>query len=711
MKSYEETIASVFAKGDAILESKKIRASRIRRITLAVSGACAAAAVGLFAVYSTTAKDTDSLSGYSDSAVSVTEPVTAVTTASGAGEDIITHTDSSHTTAAAYTTAAVTLSAAAQNGITAATVTASSANADSSSSGGKTPAVSGGTSQKPITTDASAITSDDEGSLEMKKIAAFATAFLAGLANTPLKADAGYNYRMYDFAQNEKGVIVQIANGKNDIDIDGNGVFDINDCYQLYAYSDGYVVDDAIKEKIERECDYDHDGTIFPFTDAYLLMKYYIISNPLDTSIFDASRYEPLESTPEVIAEKEAERAYCEEHGWEYKEEEPVYTSSMYFASNLKYLMRIYGTGYGFMADKVNSGEASLDVNDDGVFDIRDCIDYEIFIENLLYNDPKLFERYGDTLVKGVVNWNQDGLFYYTDNSIQGYDSYSPCEFDIIELPEKTIERCADLFDKVSETSSKYSGRYMAYCYLLENPADSAYYTKEYYENFYPGAVNYDINISFIFASRTMENVAYVDSFDKDKFASDFKQYCQNIEDGKRTAPDINFDGKIDSFDYNDAMSYLNVMFFPVLGETDEEFEENMPVSKKTWDYLAKDCDIDGNGKSGETYDIILMQCYMLLDNDDVFNESADDEINISEEFHSNLSLLNAIDIDRSGDANLDGNMDLADAILIMQANANPNKYEMTGKGRFNADVDDTGNGITLNDANHIQMVLVGLAE
>ena len=710
MKSYEETIASVFAKGDAILESKKIRASRIRRITLAVSGVCAAAAVGLFAVYSTTAKDTGDIAKYSDSTVSVTEPAVTVTTVSGAGEDITTHTDSSHTTAAACTTATVTLSAAAQNGVTAVVVTASSVNADSSSSGGKSPAVSSGTSQKPITTDASSISSDDEGSLEMKKIAAFATAFLAGLSNAPLKADAGYNYRMYDFSQNEKGIIAQIANGKNDIDIDGNGIFDINDCYQLYAYSDGYVVDDAIREKIERECDYDHDGTIFPFTDAYLLMKYYIISNPLDTSIFDASRYEVLESTLEVIAEKEAERAFCEAQGWEY-EEGPVYTSSMYFASNLKYLMRICGTGYGFMADKINSGEASLDVNKDGVFDIKDCIDYEIFIENLLYNDPDLFERYGDTLVEGVVNWNQDDLFYYTDSAIQGHESYSSCEFDIIKLPETTIEGCADLFEKVSETGGKYSGRYMAYCYLLDHPADSAYYTREYYESFYPGAVNYDINLSFIFASRTMDNVAYVDSFDKDTFAADFKQYCQDIEDGNRTAPDINFDGKIDSFDYDDAMAYLNVMFFPVLGETDEEFEENMPVSKKTWDFLKQDCDIDGNGKSGETYDIVLIQCYILLDNDEAFNRSASEEINISEEFHSNLSLLNAIDIDRSGDANLDGKMDLADAIFIMQANANPNKYEMTSKGRFNADVEDTGNGITLNDANHIQMVLVGLAE
>ena len=69
------------------------------------------------------------------------------------------------------------------------------------------------------------------------------------------------------------------------------------------------------------------------------------------------------------------------------------------------------------------------------------------------------------------------------------------------------------------------------------------------------------------------------------------------------------------------------------------------------------------------------------------------------------------------GDANLDGQVDMADAVLIMQALANPNKYGrngshpryLTGLGILNADVD--GDGLTVGDAQAIQMKLLGLDE
>ena len=67
------------------------------------------------------------------------------------------------------------------------------------------------------------------------------------------------------------------------------------------------------------------------------------------------------------------------------------------------------------------------------------------------------------------------------------------------------------------------------------------------------------------------------------------------------------------------------------------------------------------------------------------------------------------------GDTNLDGQVELADAILIMQALANPNKYGKTGsdpkhltsEGSFNGDVDGE-KGLTSGDALTIQMKLLG---
>ena len=67
------------------------------------------------------------------------------------------------------------------------------------------------------------------------------------------------------------------------------------------------------------------------------------------------------------------------------------------------------------------------------------------------------------------------------------------------------------------------------------------------------------------------------------------------------------------------------------------------------------------------------------------------------------------------GDANCDGAVDMADAVLIMQALANPNKYGVNGtnskhitlEGAANADVDKTSEGLTANDALRIQKYLL----
>lgn len=68
---------------------------------------------------------------------------------------------------------------------------------------------------------------------------------------------------------------------------------------------------------------------------------------------------------------------------------------------------------------------------------------------------------------------------------------------------------------------------------------------------------------------------------------------------------------------------------------------------------------------------------------------------------------LSASEVKVKGDANNDGQMDMADVVLIMQSLANPNKYQLTEQGRINADMD--GNGITVADAQAIQMMLLGL--
>ena len=70
------------------------------------------------------------------------------------------------------------------------------------------------------------------------------------------------------------------------------------------------------------------------------------------------------------------------------------------------------------------------------------------------------------------------------------------------------------------------------------------------------------------------------------------------------------------------------------------------------------------------------------------------------------------------GDVNCDEQVDMADAVLIMQALANPNKYgengtnflsHLTALGRLNGDMD--GDGLTVSDALAIQKKLLGMNE
>ncbi|MBR7083697.1 MAG: dockerin type I repeat-containing protein [Oscillospiraceae bacterium] len=70
-----------------------------------------------------------------------------------------------------------------------------------------------------------------------------------------------------------------------------------------------------------------------------------------------------------------------------------------------------------------------------------------------------------------------------------------------------------------------------------------------------------------------------------------------------------------------------------------------------------------------------------------------------------------------AGDTNCDGQIDMSDVVLIMQALANPNKYAvggtepkaLTAQGNANADVDKSVEGLTVNDALKIQQYLLGI--
>lgn len=61
------------------------------------------------------------------------------------------------------------------------------------------------------------------------------------------------------------------------------------------------------------------------------------------------------------------------------------------------------------------------------------------------------------------------------------------------------------------------------------------------------------------------------------------------------------------------------------------------------------------------------------------------------------------------GDANCDTNISLADAVIIMQSLSNPDIYNLSEQGKSNADVYNTGDGITAQDALTVQQVNISI--
>ena len=83
---------------------------------------------------------------------------------------------------------------------------------------------------------------------------------------------------------------------------------------------------------------------------------------------------------------------------------------------------------------------------------------------------------------------------------------------------------------------------------------------------------------------------------------------------------------------------------------------------------------------------------------------------------YSNASVSESISVEFSdeisyvdGDANRDKTTTIADAAAIFQSLANPDKYQLSEQGKFNAD--SKGDGITVDDAVRIQKKLAGITE
>ena len=189
----------------------------------------------------------------------------------------------------------------------------------------------------------------------------------------------------------------------------------------------------------------------------------------------------------------------------------------------------------------------------------------------------------------------------------------------------------------------------------------------------------------------------YDDSGEKFEFPTleeHYESYVTRVAMKMSSRPDIDGNGIVDERDKKYAESYASYIATGEMGDTE--------IPEDVMERIKNECDFTGDGKSGLLYD---MQVAALYIDRIVLKNSAQSEIIIQPEGK------------RSGDANCDDELSMADSVLIMQSLANPDKYGINGtdekhiteQGIENADIAGNNDGITSTDALAVQLILLGL--
>lgn len=263
--------------------------------------------------------------------------------------------------------------------------------------------------------------------------------------------------------------------------------------------------------------------------------------------------------------------------------------------------------------------------------------------------------------------------------------------------------------------------------------------------------------------------------FTVDEVNAAFPTYYRNVKTGVLPQPDIDLDGKTGISDYLllDAIdrTYISICGYNSYDPFANRYPEvraEINISKEARDNYKNNFDFNNNGISCDFLETECMRMYIFgelesqyentddlyaainnyrkehpeitynrisSENMDEFNQKngtaftkAEDEeevnnisesIEIIRSYSSFNQIYNVTDVTDGikGDVNGDGNIDISDALLIMQYISNPSKYgvngsdgcHITNEGYIRADVD--GEGVTNMDALMIQKHLLGLCD
>ncbi len=719
MKSYEDIAERVFKKGDEILKRRKKRTALIRKTSFIVLEMCAVFLI-CFSIRSTPDINIMLNNNFPDEVI--TEPES-----DGGSED---------TTGSSYT---VPASESNDNEMSAqVTASGSETNPDSGVSSPPPPhdsaalntSVPDNINTAPVqttmqtlidptgiehqTTVCTVMQTENEGSIYMKKLAAFSTsAIMIASSAAPIIGNAEYKIDESRFWAGEKAMFAQMESGELDVDINGDGAVDVMDGFTLFCYTFRQnwndldcgsndeiwrtemikleqAVDDATRERIESIADYNGDG-IVNSVDSEHLERYLIVSKKvtrehLDVTYYDPDYYDTLYD-PEIYDQFEYTWHQCSYNG--------VYN----YIKSLDMELNNLEAKYDIFAEVCDSDRSDwaidVDFNGNGQLDIDDLYVFFVFYDNKnknVYISDEEWERCETALLR-----------YPCERVLL----YQP---DFLKYPRKGIEGADFLY-------------YLSHYIVERIEMKPEYFTEEYYVETYGneydipshGRMDYIVQQAAARLGLTVDDDAWL-KYNKDDLNELFISYCNDVENGLISAPDVNMDGVVDLNDYFTVNTYMAELIASKTSDT-----SILPAD--IWNNIEENFDINGNGTTKDIYDILAVQMYVIKYTDtsdfDAAYERYKEGIGVNSTLDTErLSYENKVKILAEiesktvyGDVNNDGIVDIADATKILQHIGNGDKYKLSAQEAANADCYDPGSGITILDALAVQKLDAGLIE
>ena len=363
-------------------------------------------------------------------------------------------------------------------------------------------------------------------------------------------------------------------------------------------------------------------------------------------------------------------------------------------------------------------GDIVLDIDGDGQETFDDVCIYMLFNEQRgQMNRVKRNHEWIESLLP--IDQDPEGLFAWKLPDLE--TSVTDEQWAICEADYRFFANELKLYD-----FEKYATEY-----LLEKNGrpDDIYFDNDHYTSIHPDAQSIYFGD---YVRANYDRMYPVDEkmvYDEQYMRVHSNDYYESVASGEVTPMDATGDGVLDYKDILIADMYLY------------DYKNSVPreqsiIPDDVWSFFTDSLDINGNGLYGDLTDVSIYQFSIYvyrctsLGEQELPYDNRGEYLSYMADYRAELTAakfgeragvqpapvmiesrlektLQDPSIVRNGDANCDGDTDLADAIFIMQSMANPDKYNLSNMGRFNGDVCETGGGITANDALSIQSGLL----